>query len=183
MDRRQKKTRIAIFQAFTELLSEKSFAKMTVEEIINRADVGRATFYAHFETKEYLLKELSNELFCHLFDSLSPTPTNHQHIFSCEGTDSVFLHLIKHLKQNDNHILKLFSGQNSELFLGYFKANLYELVAANLSLFSHRKSEDLPEDLWISHIVTTFTQTLGWWMKNGMKESAERVEQYFFLLV
>ena len=68
MDRRQKKTRNAIFKAFTTLLSQKDFAHITVGEIIELADVGRATFYAHFETKDFLLKEFSQELFCHVFD-------------------------------------------------------------------------------------------------------------------
>ena len=49
MDRRQWKTRSAIFQAFIFLLSKKDFAHITVEEIIKLADVGRATIYAHFE--------------------------------------------------------------------------------------------------------------------------------------
>ena len=56
MDRRQRKTREAIFSAFTELLSQKDYTQITVGEIIALADVGRATFYAHFETKDYLLK-------------------------------------------------------------------------------------------------------------------------------
>ena len=51
MDRRQRKTRDAIFKAFIELLSEKNVNQITVGEIIARADIGRATFYAHFETK------------------------------------------------------------------------------------------------------------------------------------
>jgi AcrR family transcriptional regulator len=69
MDRRQKKTREAIFNAFSELLSKKHYNQITVGEIIELADVGRATFYAHFETKDFLLRELCAELFCHVFDA------------------------------------------------------------------------------------------------------------------
>ena len=49
MDRRQRKTREAIFRAFTSLLSNKEFGQITVGQIIQQADVGRATFYALFE--------------------------------------------------------------------------------------------------------------------------------------
>jgi len=54
MDRRKKKSRQAIFKAFTELLSEKNYNQISVQEIIDIADVGRTTFYAHFETPEQI---------------------------------------------------------------------------------------------------------------------------------
>lgn len=183
MDRRQRKTREAVFDAFTELLSEKSYAQITVGEITELADVGRATFYSHFETKDYLLKELCEELFCHIFDSMSDEETNHKHIFECDAPESVFLHLFRHLQKNDNNILKLLSSRNNELFLQYFKNNLCLLVKSQLHLFESEKSRKLPESFLVNHISSVFAETVKWWVDNGMKESAETITEYFMLSV
>ena len=183
MDRRQRKSREAIFNAFTALLSEKELSKITVGEIIDRADVGRATFYAHFETKDYLLKELCEELFCHIFDSASPDTTHHKHIFNCNSRESVFLHLFSHLQNNDSGLLTLLSSENNELFLSYFKQGLKELVKSQLSLFRNEKNSKLPDSFLINHISSTFVETVKWWAEGGMKESYLTVNEYFLLLL
>ena len=183
MDRRQRKTREAIFGAFIELLSKKDFTQITVGEIIEQADVGRATFYAHFETKDFLLKELCEELFCHIFDAENNEQSGHKHIFACDAPDSVFLHLFQHIEKNDNNILELLSSQNNELFLRYFRFNLQRLVISQLPLFEARKNEKLPEDFWINHIASAFVETLRWWIDNGLKESPEMITEYFYLAV
>lgn len=183
MDRRQRKTREAIFSAFIELLHEKEFGQITVGQIIEKADVGRATFYAHFETKEFLLKALCEDLFCHVFDTNHGGRETHRHMFRCEPPDSVFLHLLRHLLSNDNHILELLDSRNNDLFLRYFKENLRELVAGQLALFAHRKSPKLPEDFWVEHIASTFVETVRWWVGSGMQASPETVLEYFYLAV
>ncbi len=183
MDRRQRKTREAVFKAFTELLSEKNVNQITVGEIIERADIGRATFYAHFETKDYLLKELCEELFCHIFDVAEGHTKEHKHIFDCDAPDSVFLHLFQHLKKNDNNILDLLSCRNNELFLRYFKEGLVKLVSSQLNIFTDKKSEQLPDDFRINHIASTFVETVRWWIENDMKQSPELITEYFMLTV
>lgn len=183
MDRRQRKTREAIFHAFTDLLSQKDYMHITVGEIIEKADVGRATFYSHFETKDFLLKEFCEELFCHIFDVASGENHKHRHIFECEGSDSVFLHLFRHLQKNDNNILVLLSSQNNELFLGYFKEYLRLLIGSQLCQFENRKDNELPESFWEDHIVCVLIDTLKWWIDHGLKESPETITEYFYKVV
>ena len=120
MDRRQKRTRKAIFIAFNELLSSKAYDKITVQEIISAADIGRTTFYAHFDTKEALLEALCKDLFLHIKDSINHLPHAHGLYQQSIYPVSVFGHLLQHLQQNENKILELLASDNNEIFLRYF---------------------------------------------------------------
>ena len=178
MDRRQRKSRDSIFKAFIELLSSQSYNQITVGDIIELADVGRATFYAHFETKDFLLKELCEELFDHIF--CAEMGVKGKSVFECDAPDSVFLHLYQHLQKNDNRILTLLSCKSNELFLRYFKENLTTLVKSHLYLFNRKKEFSVPEEYLVNHIASTFVESVKWWIDNGMNESPETMTKYFF---
>ena len=183
MDRRQKKTREAIFTAFSELLSRKSYEHITVGDIVDRANVGRTTFYDHFETKDFLLKELCKELFCHIFDSAENEKNGHKHIFECDAPSSVIFHLLQHLTRNDYNILDLLSCENNGIFLGYFKENLKILVDSQFHIFEDKIPKELPRDYCVNYISTTFVETVRWWIEKGMKESTEQIAEYFMKIV
>lgn len=183
MDRRQKKTRDAIFNAFTTLLSEKSYNQISVQEIIDAADVGRTTFYAHFETKDYLLRDLCEELFGHIINTAMGLPHGHYH-YSCGcKTDSVFLHLLRHLQENDLNILELLSSQNNEIFLKYFKENLKKLIITQYADKGLLKSSKLPEGYLVNHISASFVETVDWWLSRRMKETPEQITEYFLAVI
>ena len=61
MDLRVKKTKRAIQNAFYELLREKPAEKITVTEIVRRAEINKTTFYAHYETLDALVDELEQQ--------------------------------------------------------------------------------------------------------------------------
>lgn len=183
MDRRQKKSREAIFNAFTSLLSEKNYNQISVQEIIDAADVGRTTFYAHFETKDFLLKDLCEELFGHIIDTAMGLPHGHYHYSCGSATDSVFLHLLRHLQENDRHILELLSSQNNDLFLRYFKSNLKKLIVTQYAEKGQFKNSKLPEDYLVNHITSSFVETVSWWVSHNMLESPEQITEYFIATI
>lgn len=183
MDRRQRKTREAIFNAFTALLSEKNYNQISVQDIIDAADVGRTTFYAHFETKDYLLKNLCEELFGHIIDTAMGLPHGHYHYTCGSAEDSVFLHLLRHLQENDNNILELLSSQNNEIFLRYFKSNLKRLIITLYSNTGVLRIAELPEDFIINHISSSFVETVYWWISQNMKETPEEINNWFLTVI
>lgn len=57
MDARQRKTRLALYAALDALLGERPYAGITVTDLVLRADVGRQTFYRHFDSIDAMLEE------------------------------------------------------------------------------------------------------------------------------
>lgn len=105
-DRRITKTRKAIYNAFLQLLNQKDYEAITVQEIIDLANVGRSTFYSHYESKELLLNELCQKLFHHLFERA-------QHL----STKDYLAHIFQHFKKNQDHVTSLLLSKN-DYFIG-----------------------------------------------------------------
>ena len=183
MDRRQQKTRAAIFGAFSALLAEKSYGKITVQEIIDAANVGRTTFYAHFETKDDLLRELCAELFAHIIGAALDHTHTHGSYSDGEAPASVFLHLLQHLQENDRNILGLLSCESSDLFLRYFKNSLNHLVRLQLEQIPLHDAQALPEDFLVNHISSTFVETVLWWLNHKQKQTPEELTGYFLRVI
>ena len=55
------RSRRFIRQAFMELMKEKKIEKITVTDIVNRADINRSTFYAHYTDVRGLVEEIQSE--------------------------------------------------------------------------------------------------------------------------
>lgn len=176
MDRRQQKTRNAIFAAFTALLNRRSYNAITVQDIISEANIGRSTFYAHFETKEALLQALCRELFDHILTTAMDRQDTHG-LYACtDAPNSMICHILKHLQENDNHILTLLRCENNAIFLQYFKSGMDSLVSAQ---YVKEGSAALPRDFLINHISGSFVEMVRWWIEGGCKQTPQQLDDYF----
>ena len=173
MDRRQRKSRQAIFRAFTDLLKQESYARITVQQIIDRADVGRTTFYTHFETKDALLQSFCAEIFEHVFsEDLNKEKT---HDFSCEhDTKARVTHILYHLREHIAYLPGILSGDSDAVFMGYFKERLSELFANSVP-----ESQTVPYDYALNRIVNDFAETIRWWARHD-QYSPEQISAFFF---
>ena len=107
MDRRIQKTRTAILSAFERLLAEKRYEQITVQDIINEANIGRSTFYAHFETKDDLLRYTCRELFEHIFDEHLTSEISHDFSDENGSLDVMLTHILYHLKDDRKRYMRI----------------------------------------------------------------------------
>ena len=179
MDRRQKKTRGAIFAAFGALLSQKGYGKITVQEIIDAANVGRSTFYAHFETKDDLLRDMCTDLFDHVFSDSLRIENTHDFSRANGDVDAMITHMLYHLRDNRNLIAPLLTGESGELFLRFFKQYLNDLVTLHMLKAMVRKNALVPDDFLVHHISGAFVEMVHWWLRNDMMQAPEEMAKYF----
>jgi len=109
IDRRVQKTKKALSEALITLILAKGYEKVTIQDIIDKANIGRSTFYAHYESKEQLLLDGHNNLGVSLF-----------------GKDSTldFLSLFSHAGENIQ-LAKAMLGKNSGgILISYLKNNI-----------------------------------------------------------
>ena len=128
LDPRIKRTRQMLDQAFTELLAEKGFDAITVQDVTKRAGVNRGTFYAHFEDKfallDYSIREsFHQEMSKRLLDSCFFSMENLHHLIVavCEFTRNLSSTCVPAQRQFDPLVENQIRGQLYDLLLMWLK--------------------------------------------------------------
>ncbi len=178
MDRRQRKTQRAIYTAFEDLVSKHHYQEVTVAQIIDRADIGRSTFYAHFETKDDLLHHMCSELFDHIFEGVNTHCVTHAEL-DAHDLQGRLAHLLYHLRDTHSGICGKLLAENEPIFTQQFTERLEVLMKESLSL----AESGIPENLAFGIYTSSFCQTITWWYTHGCIEDPEKVADWYFSLV
>ncbi len=175
MDRRQQKTRDSILKAFSKLIEQKRYENITVQEIIDEANIGRSTFYAHFEAKDELLKALCNDIFSHVFADELMSEKTHDFSGGDNNLETKLTHILHHLMDSKTNIVGILSSESGELFMKYFKDYLTEIF----SKYLNEIEVNAPADFVLNHLVGSFSETVKWWIDGKIKYTPEETARYY----
>jgi AcrR family transcriptional regulator len=176
-DRRVSKTRRALKEALTDLILDKGYEAVTVQDVIDHADVGRSTFYAHFIDKDDLLMAI-------LADLDVPGPDTER----WKPDDPAFgwtLELFRHFGSGKRLFKAVASSQSGALARRETTLRLEGLARAELSrLRVARKLDPFRVETVVRFLVGAFIGFMDWWMREENEHlPAEQVDHAFRSLV
>lgn len=176
-DRRITKTQRALKEALTGLILEKGYEAVTVQDVIDRADVGRSTFYTHYIDKDELLLAIFADL-----EIPAPDPS------TWRPDDPPFgwtLQLFRHFGTG-KRVFKAVAGIETGAIARHETNRwLEELARAELSRLGAEKRQDPAQlEIVVRFMVGTFVGFMSWWMRDENEHlTAERVDEAFRSLV
>lgn len=171
LDRRALRTRALIFEAFDEVLKLKHYSKITVQDIIDEANIGRSTFYSHFSAKDELLNESCKDILSHVFSEELREERSHNFAGSNDFRSHI-THILYHLRDNKNRIISMFAYENSGVFISNLKK---ELVPVFQSQVLNGIPRDISKEFLLNHMVSSFIEAVHWWIEKDMEPSPELI--------
>lgn len=173
-DRRINRTRKLLQEALVSLILEKGYEKVTVQNVIDRANVGRSTFYAHFQYMDDLL--LSQ------FDGLREQFDQHlksQPIPAANPWELTLL-VFQHAQEQRLLYKALIGERGGNVMLSHINNYFSELIQEHLKLhLSDRNYEMIPSEILAHYIVSSFMALLTWWLDHDLPYPAERMNEIF----
>jgi AcrR family transcriptional regulator len=180
-DRRVGRTRKLLEDALHDLIAEKGYEAVTVQDIIDRANVGRSTFYAHYTDKQNLLFDGFAELEAHLSEQQRLVRAT-----STEPVERVFgfsLAMFQHVHEYRRIWAMVAGKQSGAAVLRQIQGILERIVGREIASLAPRGSSPVvPPAVITRYVVNSMLGLLAWWLDEGSRYSAEEVDRMFRVL-
>jgi AcrR family transcriptional regulator len=177
-DRRVQRTRLTLRSAMTALIREQGFESLTVQDIIDRANVGRSTFYAHFKSKEDLLKgsvemmRSSLRQFQRRALAAPGKPEDRLFAFTRE--------LFEHAEQHRETFAAMVGKRSGSVFVSHLHRMLADVIRDDLALLASRKRAERERvEIAVQFITAGLIGILEVWLAEFPKIAAAEMDARF----
>lgn len=177
-DRQVQRTRQLLRGALFSLIQEKGFETLSVQDIVDRANVGRMTFYRHFDNKEDLLVAGLDELRASLKErqreALSSGSSAEDRVFAFSR--ELFVHANEH-----REVFRVMVGGDSGALIQHLVHKLLiELLREDMkAMRSPGNANSIPGETLVQFIAGGLFGLLMWWLEGKMRLSVEEVNSLF----
>ena len=177
LDRRVVRTRKLLREALMALILEEGYDSISIQDITDKANLGRATFYLHFKDKDELLLEVMDQFIEELLAQVPLLSEAHWHF------------------EDSKDIIKLFdlAAENYDLFRiltigsGGISAHrqLQRSIATHITASIEEDIETvdaapvIPPDFIANHFAGSLLSTIYWWLDNDLPYSVEEMADMF----
>ncbi|MEB7051301.1 TetR/AcrR family transcriptional regulator [Mammaliicoccus sciuri] len=179
-DRRVRKSKRAIKQAFIHLLTENNLDRITIQQISDLADVNRGTFYLNYEDKYALLDEMENEQieeikgFVDIRKMDLSTKTSDR--FIEDFANKVIKNVITHIEQNMEFYQVILNlerkSQIEEQLADIVRSNIKHLIGNKDNVFG------IPENYYLSYVIGSMMSMIKYWVSDENRVSVEELVNY-----
>jgi AcrR family transcriptional regulator len=175
-DRRSLRTRQMLISAMVELMQQKRYDSITVQEIADRANIGRSTFYAHFTDKDDLLVDGVQRMLA-VFEADIAGSAN-----PADGSAQLLpsLALLRHLGAQVELYQVFARGRGLNLFMTALQDELTTMLTERLTgRVATDTTPAVPPSLLAAMVAGMLTTAIRAWAGGGFTEPAEDIDRIF----
>lgn len=177
-DRRVARTRSLCEQALLSLIKEKPFESISVQDIIERANIGRATFYLHYDNKEDLLGSgfsgLREEL-----RSLQEVIRRREADFD-ERLFAFSHYLLEHAHKHREVIPAMVGKRGGAAIQHVLRKLLVDLMREEVrAMTAEKEPGSVPAEATVEFLASGLFGLLVWWLNGRMRLSVEEMNGVF----
>jgi AcrR family transcriptional regulator len=180
LDLRVQRTRKLIREALFELINEKGFEAVSVQDITDYAMINRTTFYRHYTDKYDLARKCMDNVFQSLIDQISSTEKENQ----VAGVNSSrnFKVFLNHLDQNADLYNLLFGQASHPVFISQLKEYIIQILRFRMKNLEYSQSS-LPQDMFEEYLAGAYIGVIQWYLTHRDEYTADSIAQWLYKLV
>jgi AcrR family transcriptional regulator len=171
--RRRAQTRSRLAHSALQLVLERGYESITIQDITERADLGRGTFYIHFKDKEEAVWASFEELFRQL------EQTSHRQLDRRTPQVEYYglLNIFRHAAAHRDLYRVMFGGQGSARLAGRAQDYLAGIFLTDIRDNPQPSEVDfhLPEEFEAQYLVGVLSRLLSWWLETPQAYSPEQM--------
>ena len=174
--RQVQRTRQLLEEACIALILEKGYEAVTIQDILDRANVGRSTFYSHYRDKEDLLMSRFQALQQAFEEHARLVPENeHPHATDSQTVTNLPMMMLKYV-EHEHRLFKALLGKHSGgNHLNYQREYLLKYARVIFKRVAQKQLADYELEAVSQTMVSSFLAIIIWWLDNDMPCTAEEV--------